>query len=318
MATYLGVDLGATSVRAVVGDRAGNVVGTHRAATPRTASGAAVTEAVVDAAREACADAGVAPESVAAAGVGAVGPIDPAEGAAVAPANLPAGVGRIPLTGPLETLCATGRVFLHNDATAGAIGERFFADAPEDMVYLTLSTGIGAGAVVDGAVLSGWNGNAGEVGHVTVDPDGQRPCGCGGAGHWEAYCAGANIPDYARSLHAGEPTALPLDDDDFSTADVFAHAETDDLAARAVERIARWNAIGVATVVHVYAPQTVVVGGGVARHNADGVLEPLRERLPERVTTDVPTVRLTDHGDDAVVLGALASAITGGTGDRRN
>jgi len=316
MATYLGVDLGATTIRAVVGDRAGQVAGSHRTATPRGSTGIAVTEAVLTAVREACADAGVDPAAIVAAGIGAIGPLDRDEGDVVDPANLP-GVDRIPLVGPLHSLLSTDRITLHNDATAGAIGERFFGDGVDHLVYLTLSTGIGAGAVVDGHVLEGWRGNAAEVGHVTLDPDG-RPCGCGGTGHWEAYGGGANIPGYARDLYDGEATDLPVDDANaaLDAAAVFdADAAGDDFAARVVDRIGRWNALGVAMVVHAYAPRVVAVGGGVARNNPGRVLGPIRERLPDHVATTVPEVRLADEDGGAVVRGALASAITGGTGD---
>jgi len=319
MATYLGVDLGATTIRAVVGDRAGRVVGVDRRPTPRRPADVAITEAVIDAVREACADAGVDPEAVVAAGIGAVGPLDHDAGVAVDPTNLPGDVGSIPLVGPLRTRLSTDRTYFHNDATAGAIGERFFHDGGDDLVYLTLSTGVGAGVVVDGHVLSGWNGNAAEVGHVTLDPDdGARACGCGGTGHWEAYCGGANVPGYARDLHDGESTTLPVDepDADIDAADVFDAADGDEFASRVVDRIGRWNALGVATVVHAYAPRVVAVGGGVARNNSDRVLGPIRDRLPSLLrVARTPAVRLTDRDGDAVVRGALASAITGGTGD---
>jgi glucokinase len=314
MPTYLGVDLGATTVRAVVGDRAGRIAGAGRARTP-SSSGVAVTEAVIETARTACADAGVSPEAVGAVGVGAAGPLDPSAGAVVDPPNLP-GVDHVPLVGPLETLCSSGRVVLRNDATAAAVGERFFGDGGENLVYLTISTGIGAGAVVDGHVLSGRDGNAAEVGHVTVDPHG-RPCGCGGVGHWEAYCSGANLPAYARECHGGEATALDVDDPDLDAAAVFAAAaDGDAFAADVIDRVGRWNALGVAMLVHAYAPRTVVVGGGVARNHPDHILDPVRERLPELVVTSVPELRLTAVGDEAVVRGALAAAIIGGTGER--
>jgi glucokinase len=317
MVTYLGVDLGATTIRAAVGDRAGDVGGADRRATPEGPTGAAVTEAVLDTVRGACADAGVDPEAVVAAGVGAVGPLDHDAGAVVDPTNLPAGVGRIPLIGPLRTLLSTDRTHFHNDATAGAIGERFFRDGGDDLVYLTLSTGVGAGAVVDGHVLSGWDGNAAEVGHVILDPaDDARTCGCGGAGHWEAYCGGANVAGYARDLHDGEATALDLDDPTLDAAAVFDAAAGDEFAARVIDRIGRWNALGVATVVHAYAPRVVAVGGGIARNNPDRILGPIRTRLPSLLqVARTPEVRLTDRDGDAVVRGALASAITGGTGD---
>lgn len=319
MASYVGVDLGATNVRAVVGDETGEIVGIARDATPTGPTGIAVTEAVLDVTRRACADAGVAPEEVVAAGVGSVGPLDLAAGAVEDPANLPDRIDRVPLTGPLSELLDTDRVSLHNDTNAGVIGERFYSDRnPDDMVYLTISTGIGAGVCVDGNVLTGWDGNAGEVGHVVVDHEGAMTCGCGREGHWEAYCSGQNVPRYARHLHETEdvPTDMPVDDESFGAPDVFDAAGTDPLATLTVERVQRWNTIGVADLVHAYAPLVVFVGGAVALENPETVLEPIRERLPERVMTNVPDVTLTTLGDDVVVKGALAAALTDGTGDR--
>ena len=316
MAYYAGVDLGATNVRAVVGDDDGTVIGRDRRPTPQGPSGIAVTEAVLDAVRAACEAAGVAPGDVAAAGVGSVGPLDLAAGTVEGPANLPDGVGTIPLTGPLEEL-VDAPVHLHNDTAAGVIGERFHAERnPDDMVYLTISSGIGAGVCVDGHVLSGWDGNAGEVGHATLDPGEEMACGCGGAGHWEAYCSGNSIPRFARHLHDGEATDLSLDSPEFSAADVFAAAGADPLADRVLERVAEFNALGVASLVHAYAPIIVYVGGAVALNNPEFVVEGLRERVPGRVMANVPEIELTTLGDDVVVRGALASAMTGGTGDR--
>ncbi|GAD51654.1 hexokinase [Halarchaeum acidiphilum MH1-52-1] len=319
MAYYVGVDLGATNLRAAVADEEAVVLGTDRRATPRGPSGIAVTEAVLAAIRAACADAGVDPTDVSAAGIGSIGPLDLADGAIDNPANLPSSIGRIPLVGPVRELVGSERVYLHNDTIAGVIGERFHSDRnPDDMVYLTISSGIGAGVAVDGEVLSGWDGNAGEVGHMAIDPDGRRTCGCGRDGHWEAYCSGNNIPEYARQLAAERDpdTALPLDDEGFDAADVFAHAESDDFANHVVGRLADWNTLGITNLAQAYAPLVVYVGGAVALNNPELVLDPVRERLDGSVFNNVPDLRLTNLGDDVVLDGAVASALTGGTGDR--
>jgi len=319
MAYYVGVDLGATNVRAVVADDGGTVIGRSDRGTPRGPTGITVTEAVLRVAREACAEGGVDPEQVNAAGIGAIGPLDLAEGTVENPANLPDTIDRIPLTGPLSMLFDTDRVYLHNDTNAGVIGERFYSDRnPDDMVYLTISSGIGAGVCVDGNVLSGWDGNAGEVGHMTVDPQGILTCGCGHDGHWEAYCSGNNIPRYAEFLSEEDDveTALPIDDPDFSAVDVFEHDGTDEFATHVVEQLAHWNAMGVANIVHAYAPLIVYVGGAVALNNPERTLDPIRERMDEMVMSNVPEIQLTTLGDDVVVKGALASAMTDGTGDR--
>jgi glucokinase len=322
MAYYAGVDLGATNVRAAVADGEGTILADDRRPTPQGPSGIAVTEAVLDGIRAVCADVNIDPSDLRAAGIGSIGPLDLAEGAIDGPANLPQGIGRIPLVGPLSELIDSDRVYLHNDTNAGVIGERFFSDRnPDDMVYLTISSGIGAGMAVDGHVLSGWDGNAGEVGHMVVDPTGRRTCGCGRAGHWEAYCSGNNIHEYARDLAADEtvdaPTDMALDDPDFAAPDVFAAAGDDPLADLVIERVNRWNAMGVANLAQAYAPLVVYVGGAVVLNNVEATLEPLREAVDESmVFNNVPDIQLTTLGDDVVLKGAVASALTGGTGDR--
>ncbi|RLM56547.1 ROK family protein [Halobellus sp. Atlit-31R] len=319
MAYYVGVDLGATNVRAVLADDDGTVIGNSADNTPHAPTGITVTEAVLRVVREACDAAGVDPEAVTAAGIGAIGPLDLAEGAVENPANLPDTIDRIPLTGPLSVLLDTDRVYLHNDTNAGVIGERFHSERnPDDMVYLTISSGIGAGVCVDGNVLSGWDGNAGEVGHMTLDPQGHLTCGCGHDGHWEAYCSGNNIPRYAQFLYEDEPvdTALPVEDPDFSAVDVFEHAGNDEFATHVVEQVAHWNAMGVANIVHAYAPLIIYVGGAVALNNPELTLDPIRERMDEMVMSNVPEIELTTLGDEVVVMGAVASAMTDGTGDR--
>lgn len=321
MRHYAGVDLGATKIKAVVGTSDAEVVGEHRQPTPQGPTGIDVTEAVLDAVREACTDAGVDPADLTAVGMGSFGPFDLAEGMVVNPANLPDTVEQIPLVGPVESLIGNERVYLHNDTTAAVIGERFHsARNPADMAYLTFSTGIGAGIAVDGNVLNGWDGNAGEVGHFTVDPAGRLECGCGRDGHWEAYASGSGIPRYARSLAESEPegedTAMPIEGDDFTAATVFEYAGSDPLADLVLERVGRWNAIGVANLVHAYAPLVISIGGAVALHNEEAVLEPIRDPLDDLVMSNVPEIRMTELGDDVVVQGALASALTRGTGDR--
>jgi len=318
MGAYAGVDLGATHIRAVIGDADGAVIASYKRDTPRGPTGIDVTEAVLDALRGACEAADLAPSEVVAAGIGSFGPLDLAGGAVENPANLPDSIDRIPLTGPVQNLFDTDRVYLHNDANAGLIGERYYADRnPDDMVYLTISSGIGAGVSVDGNVLRGWDGNAGEVGHLTIDPHGFMTCGCGHDGHWEAYCSGENIPRYATQLHREDPveTALPIDTEGFTAADVFEYAGEDEFATHVLDQISHWNAIGIANMVHAFAPLVISIGGAVAINNPDQIMDPIRERLDDMVMANIPDIQLTTHGDDVVVRGALASALTGGTGD---
>jgi len=310
MSWYAGVDLGATNLRAVVGRADGTVVGSAQEKTPQGPSGIDVTEAVLGTLRTACRDAGKEPRDIESAGVGSIGPLDRAEGLVRNSPNLPESVEEIPLTGPIENLI-DGPVSLHNDANAGVIGQRFYAShSPDNMLYLTISSGIGAGVIVDGTVLSGWDGNAGEVGHITVDPSGRMPCGCGHRGHWEGYCSGNSIPLYAKELYDGEQTELAVEQPDLTAADLFELAGEDPFVDSVLDRVTAWNVQGVANLVHAYAPIIIHVGGAVALNNPELVVEPLRERVPEQVMTNTPDIRLTTLGDDVVVKGALATAVT--------
>lgn len=317
MAWYGGIDLGATNVKAAVGDDAGVVVGEARRPTPTGPDGEAVTAAVIATLEDAAADGGIDPDELVAVGVGSVGPLDSAAGAVGDSPNLAPGIEHVPLVGPLTERFGV-EVTLHNDAAAGVIAERFYADYnPADMAYVTISSGVGAGVAVDGEVLSGWDSNAAEVGHWMVEPGG-LPCGCGVDGHWEAYCSGNNIPQHARHIHEteGVETDLPLEAPEFDAAALFAAAGEDPLADRTIEACAEYNAIGMADLVHSYAPLAIHVGGAVAVNNPELVVEPLRERVAELVMSNVPEIRVTSLGDRVVVRGALAAALTAGTGDR--
>lgn len=319
MGVYAGIDLGASYVRAIVGDETGEELATSRRETPQGPTGNDVTEGILDTLREATGNAGVEPAALSAVGIGSIGPLDLSAGGLGSPANLPDTIEQIPLVEPISDLAETEEVYLHNDAIAGVIGERFHSDRnPDDMVYLTISTGIGAGVCVDGHVLSGWDGNAGEIGHATLDPEGTMTCGCGQDGHWEAYASGENIPRYVREYYrSGDwETDMPVMDDDFTAPALFEYAGDDEFADAFIDRLARFNAMGVANIIHAYAPLVIYIGGAVAENNPELVVEKIRERLPEMVFVNMPEIKLTTLGDDVVLEGGLASALTQGTGDR--
>lgn len=307
MAKYAGIDLGATKIRSAVATADRTVVGEDRRPTPDATTGTAVTEAVIRSLRAACREAAVAPERLAAVGVGSFGPLDLARGVVVEPANLPDSVEEIPLREPLSSVIGGGNVTLQNDTVAGVIAERAYGKHnPDNMVYLTISSGIGAGVYVDGQILRGWDGNAGEVGHLTLDPAGTMTCGCGAPGHWEAYCSGENIPRYAKYLHRTEGYDTDIELPEVNAADVFA-ARDDELANAVMDRIAHWNTLGIANIVNAYAPLVVSVGGAVALNNSNRVLDPVRERFNEYIVGNIPEIRTTSLGEAVVMKGALAS-----------
>ncbi|QFU84540.1 ROK family protein [Natronorubrum aibiense] len=329
------VDLGATNVRAIVGDKNGTIVGRARAETPQGPTAAAITQAVLDVVRDACRDAALNPSSVVGAGIGSMGAIDRATGTVAISSNLGAGTDAstgsnpgsgtgfeldpIPLVDPLANLIESDSVVLLNDTLAGAIGEHHHTYPDIDSsVYLTLSSGIGAGVISNGIPLLGTDGNAGEVGHMTIDAAGRLPCGCGAAGHWEAYCSGNNIPALARLLseadkNDGTPveTTLPLKSESLTAKQIFEHAGSDLFATRVVDRIAELNVLGMGNLINAYAPDVVSVGGAVALNNPSLVIDPICERIESQLVVHTPEIVCSDLGEQAVLYGALRCAFTG-------
>lgn len=294
--TCAAVDLGATNMRVLVTDDGGSERGRRTRPTPN-ADADEIVEAIAETLAAACRDAETTLESVGCVGVAAAGRVDVEGGVDLT--NLPP--DRFPLADRLQAETGAS-VEVVNDAVAGVLAERRFADAPSDTVYLTLSTGIGAGVCVDGRTLR----KAGEVGHLIVEPGG-RECACEGHGHWEAYCGGRHIPEYTRELADAYPTSMPLSSLDAAT--VFDSAPADPLAAAVVDRVQTYNAIGVANLVRVYEPDLVTVGGGLALPNRETIIAPLCEATRGHAGEPMPEIRATTLGADVVVRGALATVL---------
>jgi len=306
---FAGVDLGATNVRVARGDENGIE---RKLAEPTDRSGGAdgvaaqiirMIEALV-------------PEGPAAIGVGSMGPLNLKTGCVVNTPNLP--FRRIPMVDPLSRAFQVP-IRLLNDCSAAVLGEQAFGAGRElgNIVYVTLSTGLGGGAMVDGHLLVGKDGNAVEIGHLTIDPYSELVCGCGCRGHWEAYCSGSSIPRYARLLLKGRSLEgsplLKLAGDDLETltteALFAAAAEGDPTALWIVGKIGEVNAIGFADIVNAYDPELITVGGSVALRNPHLTLGPILMNIDEHLINRRPEIMITPLGEDAVLYGALALAM---------
>jgi glucokinase len=225
-------------------------------------------------------------------GIACGGPID-AERGTVSPLHLP-GWKNVPLVALAEEAYDVPAVLV-NDATAAAAGEHRFGagSGTANMVYLTLSTGVGGGAVVDGRLLRGTTGNGAEFGHVTVDWRG-RPCrGCGRRGCLEAYVSGTSVAERAREAGLTVTSA----------------EEVVEAGGAVWEETVEALACGLASLVNVFEPERVVLGGGVTRAG-ERLLAPVRERV--RADALGPAARaeivLSALGDHVGVVGAAAIA----------
>ena len=306
----IGIDVGGTKVLAGVVDGTGRVVRTARRSTPgRRVETVAVEDALVAAVEEVAAG-----EPVAAVGLAAAGFVDAAgERVMFAP--------HLPWHGePVRDLLAARlgvAVALDNDANCAALAEWTYGAArgAASALVVTLGTGIGGALVLDGRVLHGTNGMAGEFGHMKVVPDGQ-PCPCGGAGCWEQYSSGNALVRYARERVGREPSLLESScggDPALLTGPMVsdAAAEGDLVARRAFHSVGDWLGVGLANLVAAFDPEVVVVGGGVSAAG-DRLLAParaaLRRSLVGAADRVVPQVLAARLGPEAGLVGAAVLA----------
>jgi glucokinase len=253
-------------------------------------------------------------EEVLAISAAAPGPTDPKLGVVLNAPNIP-GWDNLPLAQLLHDQFKVP-VFLGNDANLAALGEwRFGAGrGHHDLVYLTISTGIGGGVISGDRLLLGNRGLAAELGHVTVDPNGPI-CGCGHRGHIEAFSSGTAIARYVVGQMAQGRASSLVSIPQPSAHEVSQAADAGDpLAVEALERAGRYMGIAIANYLHIFNPSIVVLGGGVS-HSGDHFFTPLRQSLKENVfapgyLVDDQTVTFAALGDDVGLLGALALAQT--------
>jgi glucokinase len=244
-----------------------------------------------------------------AAGIATAGPVDPETGTYAHPPNLPGWHGRSMVAALQQRLGVP--VVVGHDATLAALGEARFGShrGVRDLVYLTLSTGIGAGIIAGERPITGSHGGAGEAGHLIVEPGGPR-CGAGCPGCLEGVASGIAIAAEAgRRIEAGERSVLPPHP---TAAEVFAAADAGDaLALAIVERATGHIASGIASLLALLDPEVLIVGGGLTtglESRWEALLEAVRDRALPRYRDHLP-VELTTLGDDASLLGAAVLAL---------
>lgn len=280
------VDIGGTKVRAAVVAADGTVLGRSTLPTEAHNGPDAVIERIVRGLNQALMDAGRGAEEMAGIGIACAGLVEVEEGVVVSSPNLP-GWDRVPLRERIEAELRV-KTFVDNDANAAALGEHRFGAGRgcSHLIFITVSTGIGAGLVLGGKLYTGAWGTAGEVGHMTLEADGP-PCVCGQRGCLEALASGpAMAREAIRRLKAGEPSQLlelSGGRPEGVTAELIGQAAAagDSLAREVVQRAATYLGIGLASLVNLLNPEVIVVGGGVS-HMGELLLAPARAVMQER------------------------------------
>ena len=311
----VGIDVGATNIRIVLGDETGQILARHSEKTEKNKGPENISNQLIRMVHS-LQDEYLKAKNIVSIGIGSAGPLDLKKGGLMKPTNMP--YDFVPLVKPLEDAFKLP-TYLLNDCAAGVMGEKYFGAGKEhkNMVYITISTGIGGGVYVDDHLLIGKDGNAHEIGHFTIDSMGSLQCGCGKKGHWEAYCSGSGIPNYVRVLlkhrkHQGLKASLLYkavngDLEKLTAKILYDTAKAgDSLCIGLVEDIGRLNAIGFACVIDAYDPSLITIGGAVALNNADLVVDPIKRYVQDHVRNKLPEIFLTPLGEYIVAHGALS------------
>ncbi len=250
-------------------------------------------------------------EKVRAIGIASPGPLDPHTGTILATPNIPEWKN-FPVAPKLSHHFGVP-VYLDNDANMAGLAEHQYGAGKghDNLVYLTISTGIGGGVITSGCLLQGYHGMGAELGHVMIDPNGP-PCGCGKWGHVESFCSGPSIARYFKEqIQAGKTSTLQAQPN-LSAAQIAEAARAGDaLAISAFERAGYYLGIAVANYLAIFDPSILIFGGGVSQVG-ELLFKPFEESL--RKHTFHPhylynlVITKAALGDDAGLLGALALA----------
>jgi glucokinase len=311
----IGVDLGGTNLRAALADREGRILQDARRLSMADRPSQVTLDNMIDAIREVIEEQQTTSPQVVGIGIGLPGIMDSAAGVVHWSPNFPhwESVAVSSVISQAVSLPA----YILNDARCAALGElRFGAGrGVQNMVMITVGTGIGGAIVVDGKLLLGPTGSIGEVGHHTIDVNGPR-CGCGNFGCWEQFCGRDAVVERAlRLLQRGRASRLlelAPDREDVTPALIAEAAEGGDAVAQEVmEETGFYLGVGVANLINMLHPEVVVVGGGIAQAG-DLLFGPLERTMRARaVEIQSRKVRIVPAqlGDNAGVLGGVVLAL---------
>ena len=307
--TYvLAVDLGGTRLRLGLVDRQGRVVSSRRRQTRADQGPERVVGRLIQELKDLASE--VDSESILGLGVSVASPVDPETGTLYNPPNLPGWDMFSPR--PVLEDALKLQVFISNDATLAALGEHRFGAGRgyRNLIFITVSTGIGGGVLIDGWPYSGSRGFAGEIGHIVIDPQGPS-CGCGSRGCLESLASGTAIARIARErMLAGEPSLLQQmvkGEVEKVRAETVSEAakKGDGLAKNIMEGAGASLGLGIASLLNIFDPELVILGGAVAQAPGNWSL-----LFPSLSGTLDQYAMTHQRGRDIVVRGALGDDVS--------
>lgn len=311
MGQYIfGIDIGGTTVKCGLFTKEGELLEKWEITTRREEKGAHILSDVAETILAKCREKGIEKEEVAGIGLGIPGPVR-ADGTVLKCANL--GWGITPAAKIMQELTGFS-VKAGNDANVAALGEMWKGGGRgfEDVIMVTLGTGVGGGVILGGRMVAGSNGAGGEIGHMIVNGSEEDVCGCGGHGHLEQYASATGIVRMAKKRLAQENVQTKLREfENLSAKNIFDCAkEGDTLACELVDTLGSYLALALSHVAATVDPQVFVIGGGVSRAG-EILLDAVRRHYNENILFALQNkeFRLAELGNDAGIYGSAKLAV---------
>ena len=304
----IGIDLGGTNIAAGVVDESQHIVAEVSLPTGAERPAEAVVADICRAAEKAMEKAGITAAHCASVGIGSPGTCDSANGVVVRAYNL--GWDHVPVCRMLEERFHVP-CRLSNDANCAALAEQVAGAAVghDNVVLITLGTGVGGGIIIGGKIYDGMRGAGAELGHTLLVLDGE-PCTCGRRGCWEAYSSATALIRQARQAAAEHPESLLAGAEEITGKTVFDAADRGDETANAVvDRFCDYLGAGVTNIVNALAPEVILIGGGISRQG-ERLLAPVRRYVEKNCFGGkdgaIPIIAAARLGNDAGIIGAAA------------
>ena len=316
---YIGVDLGGTNIAVGIVDEQYNLIVKGKTPTMKERGADEIVRDMATLAASIVERAGLTFDDITAMGVAAPGAVDNEKGEVVCCNNVK--MFHYPIAEKLKSLIPIKRVCLANDADAAAWAEAKAGAGKgcNDLVMVTLGTGVGGGIVLNGKIYAGYNNMGGEIGHMTLSYNG-RQCTCGRKGCFEAYCSATALIEMtkekiAECAAAGRFTIMTeMTKEKVSGRTAFNAMREGDAAAReVVDAYVSYLACGITSLVNIFQPRVLCIGGGVCGEG-EALLAPLREIVDrEQYGTnaheDKTELKIAELGNDAGIIGAALIGI---------
>jgi glucokinase len=312
---FIGIDIGGTKILTALADNEGKIITKAHNPTEADQGRDVIIDNIKNTIERVIDNSKVTKDEIVKIGLGTPGPLDLKKGRIIENSNL--SWSDVPIVKILEKITGIP-VILENDANAAGLGEKFFGAGrgANSIVYITISTGIGGGVIIDNKIFHG-KGNAAEIGHMTLIPDSKFQCGCGNYGCFEAVASGTAIAKRGKEIVKENKTGLIYEysegNIDLVDAPLIAAAarEGDQDAIEIYKLTGRLLGVGIANVLNLFDPEIIVLGGGVM-HAEDLFMDELKKSLKKRaLKSNLKNLQIKNAklGKDTGVIGAIAVAM---------